>query len=356
MGELAVLRHPSAQWALGGLARTLEALSSPHHQVAVLTYHRVEPAPPGETTPSSLSVAPEAFREQMEVVVRRANPVTMDAVLDAFAGHAPLPPRAVLVTFDDAYDCVRQHAWPTLQALGIPATMFVPTRYPDSGLTFWWDRLHRAVAVATSDVTVLGTPQSLTSAADRRRLFTAIRTRLLLMPHDEAMELVDRLVGRLESTCSSQEEPVPLASVSSWSDLRSMAVQGLTLGAHTRTHPYLTTVDPDRLEEELVGSLAELRLFAGGHVRPVFAYPGGVHDPAVAGAVGRAGFKLGFTTDRGVVNVDDADPLLLTRINVGHRTAANTVRVQLHPITHRVHRATARRRVTGIERGRSTWN
>ena len=363
MADTAFLDRPSAQLALGGVARALESMPSSHRSLGVLTYHRVEPTTPDDTMPSGLSVTPEAFRRQMATVARRCRPVTMDAVLGAFAGHEPLPERAVLVTFDDAYECIHEHAWPVLQDLDIPATMFVPTRFPDSGRTFWWDRLHRAVANATGKVSVLDRWWSLGCRADhddRRALFAAIRSVVVATPHDHAMELVDALVDQLEGESASLIDLPPLPTVSSWDDLRSMANGGLALGAHTRNHPLLDMVDPDRLEEELVGSLAELRLFAGAHARPVFAYPGGAHDPVAVGAVGRAGFKLAFTTDRGTVNTADADPLLLTRINVGHHTAVNTVRVQLHPITHRLRRFAAihpaRLRKTGPDRGRTTWN
>ncbi|MEO6989066.1 MAG: polysaccharide deacetylase family protein [Aquihabitans sp.] len=360
MAETTFLDRPATQVAMGGLARALEILPHSNRQISVLTYHRVEPTSPTEPMPSSLSVTPEAFREQMDTIARRTNPVTMDAVLEAFAERTPLPPRAVLVTFDDAYECIQRHAWPTLHELRIPATMFVPTRFPDSGRAFWWDRLHRAVANATGDVPILGRRWFLEAPDERRSLFAAIRSVVVVSPHDEAMKLVDDLIGQLKATEPATSDAPRLPVVSSWDDLRTMAEQGLSLGAHTRHHPLLTTIPVDRLEEELVGSLAELRLFAGAHARPVFAYPGGAHNPVVAGAVGRAGFKLAFTTDRGVVNTEDADPLLLTRINVGHHTAVNTVRVQLHPITHRVRQLAAihpnRHRSTGSTRGRTSWN
>jgi peptidoglycan/xylan/chitin deacetylase (PgdA/CDA1 family) len=71
--------------------------------------------------------------------------------LDAIAAGAPLPPRAVLITFDDAYDDFGKTAWPILQHFRLPATLFVPTAYPDQPQrAFWWDRLYRAMVLASA--------------------------------------------------------------------------------------------------------------------------------------------------------------------------------------------------------------
>jgi hypothetical protein len=75
--------------------------------------------------------------------------VSLDDVLRARDGGAPLRRGAVLVTFDDAYRDFDEHAWPVLRRLGIPVALFVPTAYPGSPeRAFWWDRLFAAIDAA----------------------------------------------------------------------------------------------------------------------------------------------------------------------------------------------------------------
>src|SRR4051812_50056800 len=50
---------------------------------------------------------------------------------------APRWTKTMAVTFDDGYRSVRERAWPVLQRLGIPATVFVPT-----ALVGWPGPLH----------------------------------------------------------------------------------------------------------------------------------------------------------------------------------------------------------------------
>ena len=51
--------------------------------------------------------------------------VGVDDLLAARAGKRPLPPKAVLVTFDDAYQSAYVHAWPVLKMFRIPAVVSV---------------------------------------------------------------------------------------------------------------------------------------------------------------------------------------------------------------------------------------
>src|SRR5688572_2118821 len=143
----------------------------------VLTYHRMaNPAATPAMDPALVSATPQAFREQIVHIQRRYHPVSLSDVVGAFVDGRPLPPRAVHVTVDDAYRDFAEVAWPILRELGIPVTVFVPTAYPsEPARTFWWDRLHQAMARAAQ------------RGADSRR---KLRAKLRSLPHDETEQLV----------------------------------------------------------------------------------------------------------------------------------------------------------------------
>lgn len=65
--------------------------------------------------------------------------------------------------------------------------------------------------------------------------------------------------------------------------------EGMTIGAHTRTHPNLALLDENALAEELQGSKADLEAIVGKSV-DYLAYPGGRFNQSVAAATVRAGF------------------------------------------------------------------
>src|SRR5688572_25810737 len=106
--------------------------------VLVLCYHAVS-----ETWPAALSVTPEAFGRQVGRLLARGYQgcTFTEAVSD------PPARKALAVTFDDAFLSVKDHALPILRDLGVPGTVFVPTRFPEerSGEAMSWPGIDRWV-------------------------------------------------------------------------------------------------------------------------------------------------------------------------------------------------------------------
>ena len=98
--------------------------------VPVLMYHAVTRTPDPRTR--ALSVTPEAFAEQMALLADRDfHPVTTARLADSWrrpvSTEQVLPPRPVLITFDDGYEGVHRHALPVLAQHGFHASLFVST-------------------------------------------------------------------------------------------------------------------------------------------------------------------------------------------------------------------------------------
>src|SRR5437899_2173753 len=63
-------------------------------------------------------------------------------------------------------------------------------------------------------------------------------------------------------------------------DLEALAVAGHTIGCHTHTHPDLTTLSPQALEREVIGSKRVLE-DALGRAIEAFCYPYGARNSVV---------------------------------------------------------------------------
>ncbi|HLG69307.1 MAG TPA: polysaccharide deacetylase family protein [Chloroflexota bacterium] len=87
--------------------------------------------------------------------------------------------------------------------------------------------------------------------------------------------------------------------------LREMAAAGVSVGAHTRTHPMLPRLSDVELERELAGSRADLSAF--GAPPAAFAYPFGETSESVRAAVRRAGFSAAFGVETGINGPATAD-------------------------------------------------
>jgi peptidoglycan/xylan/chitin deacetylase (PgdA/CDA1 family) len=80
--------------------------------------------------------------------------------------------------------------------------------------------------------------------------------------------------------------------------VREMDAGGVTVGAHSRTHPDLRACGADELEREVRGSKEDLEDLLGKPVAS-FAYPAGLLDDRVVAAVGAAGFSSAVTSRPG---------------------------------------------------------
>jgi peptidoglycan/xylan/chitin deacetylase (PgdA/CDA1 family) len=111
--------------------------------VPILEYHRVAARAVGLP---GLTVAPADFAAEMEWLHRAGYHALRQAQLyDALRFGAPLPPRPVLITFDDGYRDVLWNAVPVLRRLHMPATVYVITDRPGGQDTSFldWPELRR---------------------------------------------------------------------------------------------------------------------------------------------------------------------------------------------------------------------
>ena len=89
----------------------------------ILTYHGIEPGP------APLFVKPELFAHQLEILRDQdATLITVSALVEGLR-TGRLPPRAVALTFDDAFASVAEHAAPLLIREGWPATVYCVSGY-----------------------------------------------------------------------------------------------------------------------------------------------------------------------------------------------------------------------------------
>ncbi|MEU1313108.1 polysaccharide deacetylase family protein [Streptomyces cinnamoneus] len=121
--------------------------------VPILMYHAVAHSP--ARAAYGLSVSPEAFAEQMRLLADFGHtPVTAGRLAAAWRGGGRLPPKPVLITFDDGYEGVHRYALPALAGHGFAATLFASTGWlrgaHETGgaldLMLSWDQLRELAA------------------------------------------------------------------------------------------------------------------------------------------------------------------------------------------------------------------
>lgn len=308
--------------AVHAAGRMLDAVvPAPAGCCTVLTFHRLE-THEADLYPGLAGLDAAEFEQFVGGLADRFRPITIGQLTGALAGRDRLPARSVLVTFDDAYRDFAEVAWPVLKERDVPVLLFVPTAYPDHPeREFWWDELYSAIAASCpSDWRRVGI-----DAASADDAFRSVRDDIKSMPHDDATRFVRDTVSDLRGALVHEVDSLR-PRVLGWAEINELVDEGLDVAPHSRTHPMLDQLRPDRLADEISGSMSDLSEHVGTErVEAVFAYPAGGHDPDVRAAVERAGFEAAFTTERGLVDVDRSDRLRLPRLNVGPGSTVGSV-------------------------------
>lgn len=268
-------------------------------RLCILNYHRIlEAADPLLASEPDV----ETFRWQMRVLADCFNVLPMHEAVAALESGR-MPPRAVCITFDDGYRSFHDLAMPVLREFGFSATVFVTTGFVDSG-SMWNDRILEALrSMRTSqlDLRDVGLGSYPLDTLEGRRQAVAVLTEKAKYLEPAARQA---LVERLDGLASlPPREPMLTSEM-----IRALTTQGVEIGAHTVSHPILTSLPDDDALRELVDSKRQLEEITGRPIR-YFAYPNGKHGKDFDGrhvAMARqAGFEAAFTTALGAASRSD---------------------------------------------------
>jgi len=142
-------------------------------RVPILMYHYIRVNPnPVDRIGAGLSVNPDLFGRQMAYLAEAGfTPVTLADVYAAWTVGGPLPPKPVVLTFDDGYRDFFTAAYPVLKARGFRATVYVIVDFLDRPAYLTWEMLSTLVSegLVTVGSHTLTHPDLTTVTPDRAR-------------------------------------------------------------------------------------------------------------------------------------------------------------------------------------------
>ena len=281
-------------------ARQLEArlnrlLSRPvlrltQNRLRVLAYHAVD--------------SPTGLDEQLHWLRQNFCLIHLSDLHCALDTGQPLPPRSVLVTFDDGYRSVLDVGLPVLRRYGVRPVVYLLPGHVGNSEPFWWE-----VVAALSP-----TP------ADEIR-------RLKKVPNSHREAAVDAL--------QSAASPRLQQSQLTWEEAQELGVE-VDLGNHTFTHPCLPNCREEVARRETVAAHAALADNSGQAPRS-FAYPNGDFDERITHLLRESGYLSAFLFDHRLCNVDAQSPFAMSRLRVSTTTPLGRFRSivsGVHPALH----------------------
>ncbi len=296
-----------------GVLRWLERRAT--RGFTVLMYHRVLPAEECRCYPlPTLAMPVPAFRQQVEFLAKHCEVLPIgELVRRSDPVGASARPR-VAITFDDGYRDNFETAAPILESAGVRATFFVTSGFVETGGPLWFDRAIALLSIAPADV--------LARAAHAHfAALDAVRLSRANAPISEWMAALKGLTPRTRSEfldeLGDRVGPIDLRDrfdAMTPAQVEELAVRGHEIGSHTVTHPLLPQLSDADLGAELGRSRDSIAAWTG--TAPAgFCYPNGDHEPRVADAVKRAGYRYACTVEPGL-NSAGTDPLRIRRFDI----------------------------------------
>ena len=277
-----------------GLSRTGYLRQRHRFSPAVLTYHGVLPEGYRVIDPhlDGNLLSEEHLRQQIRFLKTDYEVISPEDFRASCEAKCKLPPRAVLLTCDDG---LRNHftaMLPVLQEAAVRCLFFVIGASRENAATMLWHEQLYLLFLAGAetirlDLTEAGVRSEAHGRSAKRALWRSLVVQLSAFDGQRRRKLLDEIqmqLGVPESWDAKYREDPLLAArflTLNRDELRQLANAGMTIGAHTDSHPNLSQMPEDLVVRELRQNRQELELTLGQQVWAL-AYPFG--DPGSVSA------------------------------------------------------------------------
>lgn len=236
------------------------------------------------------TVSETFFTACLEFFRRHYNVVSLKQVVAAATGGVALPPRAMLVTFDDGWADNLLVAAPIMRRLGIPSVVFIAASAVIADDDTWWQE--RLFGAARTGAFVGGMPAGLRAAIADPPMRDGRLDALALSVDLAALAPAARDAAMADIPRREPGQRMMLRSA----ELSEIVRTGVELGVHGYSHAPLTLLpDPAADLGRARSALSSLGPDLGDWA--TLAIPHGRYDARVLEAAWRTGFTLVFTSD-----------------------------------------------------------
>jgi peptidoglycan/xylan/chitin deacetylase (PgdA/CDA1 family) len=287
--------------------------------INILAYHRVvEDIRKAEREAIyGIVISADTFRRHCEMLKKTFDVVSLNTAAHFLESRRQVARPAAVITFDDGYVDSYEVAFPILNELGLPATVFVPTAHIGTDKPLAHDRIYwllknglrnsGAIKKAIRNVGVTKIRDEQIHPAN----LLGLTDELVYLPH----ELRESLIAELESSVGSDATEYPAEyRLMNWEMVQEMDRKGVSIGSHTANHVVLPLEDKETVYSELADSRSDLERHLGRR-NFSFAYPNGEYSANVKNAVAAAGYSIAVTTQT-TVNMPGVDRLELGRTSL----------------------------------------
>jgi peptidoglycan/xylan/chitin deacetylase (PgdA/CDA1 family) len=276
-----------------GIARLL----GPRSSLRCVLFHDVSDTESSFTKGLGATITRKNFEAALEFITKHYTPVSLQDVIADSDGHG-LPPRSVLVTFDDAYASVSEFAAPLCSKFGVPAVFFVNGVCLDNRQLALDNLVCYAANVCGMDIINAAAHAASGTKDIELRSMTEVFARFLpsiSLSTREAFRDALLQLARINDGDLAKEAGLYLSS----QQLRDLGTFNFEIGNHTYSHANCRALLEEEFSGEIDRNKAVLEAASGTKVRSFSVPYGSSVDLTrdLAAHLQRAGYEAVFLAE-----------------------------------------------------------
>lgn len=276
----------------------------------------------------------KSFKGQLEYLQKHYSVVTMEQLIRAIEGNEALPPKSVLLTFDDAYIDHFINVFPILKEKGLQGSFFPSVKAITKHEVLQVNKIQFILASASNVNTIIKLIYDQLNKYRRKYELesdeyyygklarddhfdtkeTIFIKRLLQKELEEELRrkivdyLFEELIGIEEGTFSRE-------LYMNIDQIKCLKRNGMHIGSHGFDHYWLSSLSKERQENEINLSLAFLNSIGVDILNWTMCYPYGNYNEVTINILKSKGCKLALTTVFDIADISNHNRFKLPRLD-----------------------------------------
>ena len=292
------------------------------NKLTVVMYHYVRNVEESRY-PEIKGLELDFFIKQLSFFKENYNVVAMEDVILSFGGKS-LPPKPLLLTFDDGYAEHFNLVYPALRDFGIRGSFFVPVKaivehelLDVNDVNDIVDDIRLDVLAYKNQFNLKGfdgyfNELALANRFDTKEVIFVKRMLQYALPEELRSLLSSKY---FEKYVGMNEKVFAKELYMNESQIKQLVRDGMHVGCHGYDHYWWNKLDSDSLEMELMKSKEFLSSIGCDMSQWTACYPYGSSSDSVVKELEFQGCKLAFTTEVKVAEIDNHSKLLIPRLD-----------------------------------------
>ncbi len=284
--------------------------------------------------PEIKGLSKDDFEEQIQYIKKHYNVISGLELMEAIVEGAPLPPRPLILTFDDGYIDHFTEVLPVLDRENLPGCFFPPAKCILENEVLDVNKIHFVLASTPDKRTLVEyifkkidenqlRYNLLTSSAYWEKLAKPSRfdpaevifSKQVLqreLPFELRQVITDELFSRY---VTNDEASFSRELYMSLEQIRVLQRHGMYVGSHGYDHFWLNTLSTQQQEREVDQSLMFLKSVGADVGRWIMCYPYGAYNESLLSVLKSRNCVVGLTTEVGLASLHENNPLILPRLD-----------------------------------------